>query len=272
MNLSKKEENLRSLIRNCQSMVIAYSGGVDSSLLAKIATEELKKKAVVVIADSPSLAREDLKNAIKLAQTHGFFLRVVKTQEIKEPRYLENNINRCYYCKNELYHHLNAIKKELGFSYIFNGDNWSDLADYRPGAKAAEEMKVKKPLQEVQLDKKEIRQLAQQLNLANHQKPSSPCLASRIPHGSVVNQKKLKQVEEAEFFLKSYLKIKDLRVRHYEDLAIIETHSEDFKSLKDNWTIISKKFKKIGFMKIKLNSQPLKSGSLTKNFLKNLKH
>ena len=212
---SEKLERLRTLLRSCGSCLIAYSGGVDSVFLARVAHDVLGEKALAVIADSPSLPRRELDEALALAVQFGFPVRVIRTKEFENPDYLANPGNRCYFCKHELFTELAPLARAEGFAVIAYGENASDVGDYRPGAQAAAEFQVRAPLKEAGLTKPEIRELSAQLGLPTADKPQMACLSSRVPHGETVTPEKLRMIEQAEYVLRD-LGFHDVRVRHHE--------------------------------------------------------
>ena len=210
-----KLEQLRELIGSFGSCLVAYSGGVDSVFLARVTRDVLGEKSLAVIADSPSLPRRELAEALEIAERFQIPVRVVKTDEFNNAEYLANPANRCYFCKHELFTELEPLAKAEGFAVIAYGENASDVGDFRPGGQAANEFQVRAPLKEVGLTKAEIRELSKQLGLPTADKPQMACLSSRIPHGEPVTPEKLAMIEQAENILRD-LGFHDVRVRHHE--------------------------------------------------------
>ncbi len=232
-----KLERLRELFRSYGSCLVAYSGGVDSVFLAHVAHEVLAEKALAVIADSPSLPRRELDEAVEVAQQFQIPLRVVRTKEFDNPAYLANPTNRCYFCKQELFTELEPLARAEGFAVIAYGENASDVGDFRPGARAAAEFQVRAPLKEVGMTKAEIRELSAQFGLPTADKPQMACLSSRIPHGENVSPAKLRMIEQAEYVLRD-MGFYDVRVRHHELRSEVST-AEAVSSSKTEEAIVS---------------------------------
>ena len=266
--LKQKYGKLKKEIGKLDSAIVAFSGGIDSALVLKAAYDVFGDKVVAITADSPSLPRRELEETKKIAQQIGAKHIIIDTEEAKNEEYLKNPNNRCYYCKSELYAKLKIFAKELGIKNILNGTNFDDISDYRPGLKAADENKVISPLKDAKLTKNEIRELAKHLGLEIWDKPSSPCLSSRVPYGQEITLKKLSMIEAAENFLKDF-GIRELRVRHFGDIARIELNEDDKVTINENFDLIQKKFNEIGFNKIEIAN--FRSGNLNLMILQSTK-
>ena len=241
MEQFSKYAQLRGFIKNLKRLIIAFSGGIDSTLVLKVAHDDLGDGVLAVTADSPSVPRNELREAERFAKSIGARHLIIQTDEMQNQSYVQNPANRCYFCKSELYSKLAEVAGRENFQFIANGTNTDDLGDYRPGLQAAEEFQVVSPLKEALLTKTEVRLLAKKLNLEIWDKPASPCLSSRIPYGSSVTAEKLAMIEAAENFLKS-LCIKDLRVRHFGQKARIEVSKKELVFIEKNFHKISAKF------------------------------
>ena len=257
--LGLKYEKLKEMIKRLDSAIVAFSGGIDSALVLKVAHDALGDRAVAVTADSPSLPRTELQETESIAQQIGARHLIIGTQETKNKNYLKNPDDRCYHCKSELYAKLKIVSAQINIKNIINGTNFDDLGDYRPGLKAADENNVISPLKDAKIAKTEVRELAKHLGLEIWDKPSSPCLSSRVPYGQEITLKKLAMVEEAENFLKDF-GIRELRVRHFGSTARIEVNESDKMMVNGNFGLIQKKFNDIGFNKIEIAN--FKSGNL----------
>ncbi|MEH2108796.1 ATP-dependent sacrificial sulfur transferase LarE [Nostoc sp.] len=261
--LTEKFEQLRALFQEMEQALIAYSGGVDSTLVAKIAYDVLGDRALAVTAVSPSLLPEELEDAKIQAATIGIPHKIVQTHEMENPNYTSNPVNRCYFCKSELHDTLKPLALELGYPYVVDGVNADDLHDYRPGIQAAKERGARSPLAEVGVTKVEIRQLSQQLGLPWWDKPAQPCLSSRFPYGEEITVAKLQRVGRGEIYLRK-LGWQNLRVRSEGDTARIELPPEQIKEFvlnNDLQTLVSA-FQDFGFVYVTLDLEGYRSGKL----------
>lgn len=261
--LAEKSERLNDILRGYESLIVAYSGGVDSAFLAAVAHNTLGDRTIAITAHSPSLAEDELTEAVELAKAQGWNHRVIVTDEMNDPRYTVNDTQRCFFCKTELYTHLIEIARSEGWQEVANGTNADDLGDFRPGLDAARDFTVRSPLVEAGLTKAEIRTLSQEMNLPTWDKPAQACLASRIPYGTMVTVEALTQIAKAERGLRE-AGFRQLRVRHHGDVARIEVPLEDLKSLIDDETrqIIVKKIREAGYLYVTMDLAGFRSGSM----------
>ena len=251
------------MLGSWESCVVAYSGGVDSAFLALAAKRALGDRALAVIADSPSLPRRELAEATALASRFQIPLRIVNTAEFANPDYTANPVNRCYFCKHELFSVLEQIAAQEGFQVLAYGENASDLGDFRPGAQAAREFQVRAPLKELGFTKDDIRTLSAQLGLPTADKPQMPCLASRIPYGTMVTVERLTQVGGAEADLRA-MGLKNFRVRYHGEIARIEVAPDEvarFASA-DFREQVNAALRRRGFKFAALDLEPFRSGRL----------
>tara|TARA_B100000131_G_scaffold245084_1_gene237838 strand:+ start:535 stop:1374 length:840 start_codon:yes stop_codon:yes gene_type:complete len=266
VSIESKLENLKNFISNYSSAIIAYSGGTDSSLIAKLANDVLgNKNTLVVIAVSPSLNQKEFKLAINLAETNNWNFKPIFTEEFDNDNYLKNDLSRCFYCKFELYEKLEKIFDNENYQAIFNGTNFDDLGDFRPGLDAAKKKNIVSPLVKCKITKNEVRQIAKIIGLANWDKPAQPCLSSRVPYGVRISMDSLKRIEKAENFL-SDIGFSNFRVRMHGDLAKIEVSEKDFVKF-SNYQLREKivsSLKKFGFKFVSLDLMFFSSGNLSR--------
>ena len=259
--LSLKYEALQAYMRNLESVVVAFSGGVDSSLVARVAGHVLKDKALAVTSASDSLKRDDLELTVQLTTVWQIPHKIIHTEELENSHYTANPVNRCYYCKSTLYQDLEKIAKDGKFHHVVNGTNLDDLGDHRPGLLAAREYGVRTPLADCRFSKAEIRKLASHLGMENAKKPQAACLSSRVPYGTAVSRALLNQIERAEIILLR-LGFTQCRVRHHDTIARIEILPEEFEIALRHHQQIQERFKACGYQYVTLDLGGFRSGSL----------
>jgi uncharacterized protein len=264
--LQKKYDRLRVILADMGDLIVGLSGGVDSVLLARVAQEVLGNRALAVTADSPSLPRRELREAEDLAGRIGIRHKVVKTEEVNDPRYAANPVNRCYFCKTELFDRLEDLAAELGFRWLAYGENYDDTGDHRPGSRAAHEHGVRAPLKEAEFSKADIRDLARYLGLPVWDKPAFACLGSRFPYGSEITPDKLAQVEAAEELLWQ-LGFRQYRVRHHDDIARIEVPPEQMATLLARAERLVPEFQQLGYKYVTMDLGGYQRGSMNKGLV-----
>lgn len=262
MQLSEKKVKLKEVIRDLRRVLVAYSGGVDSTFLLKTAKEILGKENVIAfIADSLTYPEKERKDAIAFCKAEEISFIVINSDEMNDEKFVKNDAERCYYCKKHLYKEAQKIAKEKDINNIIEGSNYDDLSDYRPGRRALEEFGILSPLLYAELTKWEIRTLSKEMGLPTHAKPSKACLASRVPYGTRITSEILKKIEEAERLIESY-NITQVRVRFHDKIARIEVMPEEFDKVLSKREKIVEGVKNIGFNYVTLDLTGYRTGSM----------
>jgi pyridinium-3,5-biscarboxylic acid mononucleotide sulfurtransferase len=262
MSLENKERELKELLKKLSPVIVAFSGGVDSSYLAFKAHQVLGQKALAVMGESPSVPTQQRRMAAQILSRTGIACKIVNSHELENPEYSANPSNRCYYCKDELFTQLGVIAAEFGAVTILDGLNADDLSDFRPGRKAGEKHLVRSPLLEVGLNKEEIRELSRRAGLPTADQPASACLASRFPYGTRITEEKLKMVDRGEEALRE-MGFRVFRVRHHDSLARLEFGPEDLKKAlnPEMASRLAAFFKNLGYKYVTLDLEGYRTGS-----------
>lgn len=262
--MSSKLTILKNWFKSHPGTVTAFSGGVDSSLVLYVSNLVLRENGIGLISNSQSLKSKDFDIATSFCENHNIALEIIKTDELNDPNYTANPSNRCFFCKNHLYEAMiEVIRVKYPTFTIINGTNFDDLGDYRPGLEAANIHQIKSPLVELKITKKEVIEMANELGIETANKPPSPCLSSRIPYGTEVNNKRLKQIENAEYILNDF-GFDTVRVRNNGDDASIEVPHNEIEKLMEKFEIIAIGIRNLGFKNVKIDNEGFVSGKLNR--------
>ena len=266
----QKSEQLEALIQSWGKVIVGYSGGVDSTLVAFVANKTLGKNALIVLATTDTITVEDVALGRTIAETHHFNFREIAYNELEIKNYAANPINRCYFCKQELYRQLGEIAKKENIPFMLDGANLDDIGDYRPGRIAAKEYQVRSPLIEAKFTKQDVRDAALLYGLPNHDKPSAPCLSSRIPYGTMIDRASISMIAQAEQYIREK-GFTNVRVRHFQTTAKIEVDACAIAKLTAIYDDVQSFLKSLGYKEVLIDEEGFKSGKLNREILQNAK-
>jgi len=266
----QKTEQLEALIQNWGKVIVGYSGGVDSTLVAFVANKMLNKNALIALAVTDTITTEDVDLARTIAGTHHFNFREITYNELEIKNYAANPVNRCYFCKQELYRQLGEIAEKENIPFILDGANLDDIGDYRPGRIAAKEYQVRSPLIEAQFTKQDVRDAALFYGLPNHDKPSAPCLSSRIPYGTMIDRASISMIAQAERYIREK-GFTNVRVRHFQTTAKIEVDAWAIAKLTAMFSDVQNFLKSLGYKEVLIDEEGFKSGKLNREIVQNAK-
>jgi len=256
-------QNLYAHLQTLGRVMLGYSGGVDSALLAVAGTQALgRERFLAVIGRSPSYPENQYDTALGIAQQFGIPVREIETQELSDPRYLDNSTERCYFCKSELWTRLAQLAQEMSFDTVIDGTNADDLGEHRPGLRASRELSIRSPLAELGWTKAQVRAAAHSLGLPTWNAPAAPCLSSRVMYGLGITPERLRQVEQGESFLRSLGVDGDVRVRHHGDKARLEVQPDQMARVREQWTRVETTFQDLGFRVVELDPHGYRRGGL----------
>lgn len=272
--LRLKAQSALKELRSFGKVIVAFSGGIDSTLVAYLARMTLGDQALVVTADSPSLPSKELEEAKRLAKQLGLWHMTIRTEELEDPNYVANPSNRCYFCKKELSSKLKQLATDLNFPIIVDGTNADDLHAHRPGAAALTEHGVRRPLADVGMTKAEVRELSRLLGLPNHNKPSMPCLSSRVEYGQIITPERLSRIEKSENLIRSVTGVKQLRVRDHGNLARIEVGRDERQLFFSEQLLdsIADSLREFGFAYVTFDILGYRTGSMNELLIAKTKH
>jgi pyridinium-3,5-biscarboxylic acid mononucleotide sulfurtransferase len=266
----KKTEQLEALIQSWGKVIVGYSGGVDSTLVAFAANKVLGRDALIVLAATDTITAEDVALARTIAETHHFNFREIAYNELDIENYAANPINRCYFCKQELYRQLGGIGTKENIPFILDGANLDDIGDYRPGRIAAQESQVRSPLIEAHFTKQDVRDAALDYGLPNHDKPSAPCLSSRIPYGTMIDKASIGMIAQAERYIRER-GFTNVRVRHFRTTAKIEVDAWSVPLLTAIYDDVQGYLQSLGYKEVLIDEEGFKSGKLNREIVQNAK-